>query len=325
MIRITIIGMGLIGTSLGMALRSADESSAPLGKTTITGYDADPRHTSEARGRLAIDREARNLGEALRDANLVVVAVPVQAVRDVFRSIAPLLGPGTVVTDMASTKAEVLAWARELLPGTTDFVGGHPMAGREKSGPAAATADLFQNAIYCLTPTPTVRPQALELVEAMVLQAGAKVYFIDPHEHDAYVAGVSHLPFMLATALVESLSRSPSWREMMPLAANGFRDMTRLAAGDVVMHRDIALTNRASLGRWLEETARVLIEIRDQLDANDAAQIETLFERARIAREEWLASKPGMRPGEEEFEAPIGGPVEGPSLFGRFGRGRKRP
>jgi prephenate dehydrogenase len=249
MIRITIIGMGLIGTSLGMALRSADESSAPLGKTTITGYDADPRHTSEARGRLAIDREARNLGEALRDANLVVVAVPVQAVRDVFRSIAPLLGPGTVVTDMASTKAEVLAWARELLPGTTDFVGGHPMAGREKSGPAAATADLFQNAIYCLTPTPTVRPQALELVEGMVLQAGAKVYFIDPHEHDAYVAGVSHLPFMLATALVESLSRSPSWREMMPLAANGFRDMTRLAAGDVVMHRDQPRVARALAGR----------------------------------------------------------------------------
>src|SRR5690606_6843284 len=99
------------------------------------------------------DREARNLGEALRDANLVVVAVPVQAVRDVFRSIAPLLGPGMVVTDTASTKAEVANWARELLPATIDFVGGHPMAGSERSGPSAATSDLFRDAIYCLTPT----------------------------------------------------------------------------------------------------------------------------------------------------------------------------
>jgi prephenate dehydrogenase len=218
----------------------------------------------------------------------------------------------------------VLEWARELLPGTTDFVGGHPMAGREKSGPTAATRDLFQSAIYCLTPTTTVRPQALELVEAMVVQTGAKVYYIDPHEHDAYVAGVSHLPFTLSAALVEAVSRSPAWREMMPLAANGFRDMTRLAAGDVVMHRDIAMTNRAALGRWLGETAQLLLEIREHLAAGDTAQIEALFERARATREEWAASKPGTRPGEDDFDSPIGGPVEGPNLFGRFGRGRKR-
>ncbi|HWQ11834.1 MAG TPA: prephenate dehydrogenase/arogenate dehydrogenase family protein [Roseiflexaceae bacterium] len=324
MIRITIIGMGLIGTSLGMALRSADESSAPLGKITITGYDANARNTAEARGRLAIDREARNLGEALRDAQLVVVAVPVQAVRDVFRAIAPLLGPGMVVTDTASTKAEVLAWARELLPATIDFVGGHPMAGREKSGPAAAETTLFRDAIYCLTPTPVVRPQALELVEAMVQQVGAKVYFIDPIEHDAYVAGVSHLPFVLSAALVETVSRSPAWKEMMPLAASGFRDMTRLAAGDALMHRDIAMTNRAALMRWLEEAARVLLDVRGQLETGAADEVLELFEHARDRREEWLASKPHMRPGENDFANPLGGAVEGPSLFGRFGRPRDR-
>lgn len=324
MIRITIIGMGLIGTSLGMALRSADESDAPLGKITVTGYDASPQHTSAARGRLAIDREARNLGEALRDANLVVVAVPVQAVREVFRAIAPLLGPGTVVTDTASTKAEVTAWARELLPGTTDFVGGHPMAGRERSGPSAAETTLFKEAVYCLTAAPTVRPQAIELVEAMVKQAGAKVYFIDPVEHDAYVAGVSHLPFLLSAALVEALSQSPAWKEMMPLAATGFRDMTRLAAGDTVMHRDIAMTNREALTRWLETMAGVLLDVRGQLERGSGDDVLAMFERARATREEWMRSKPNMRPGEDEYANPIGAPVEGPSLFGRIGKQRDR-
>lgn len=324
MIRITIIGMGLIGTSLGMALRSADDSSSPLGKITVTGYDSDARNTSEARGRLAIDRETRSLGEALRDANLVVLAVPVLAVRDVLRAIAPLLGPGMVVTDTASTKAQVLAWARELLPATIDFVGGHPMAGREKSGPAAAAADLFRDALYCLTPTPTVRPQALELVEAMVQQVGSKVYFIDPAEHDAYVAGVSHLPFVLSAALTEVVSRSPAWKEMMPLAATGFRDMTRLAAGEPVMHRDIAMTNRDALMRWLDDAARLMLEIREQLEAGSEEEVLALFERARETRQAWLASKPHMRPGEDDFANPIGGPVEGPNLFGRFGRPRDR-
>ena len=324
MIRITIIGMGLIGTSLGMALRSADEASSPLGRITITGYDSDPRHTSAARGRLAIDREARNLGEALRDANLVVVAVPVQAVRDVFRSIAPLLGPGMVVTDTASTKAEVANWARELLPATIDFVGGHPMAGSERSGPSAATSDLFRDAIYCLTPTATVRSQAIELVEAMVRQAGAKVYYIDPVEHDAYVAGVSHLPFVLSAALVEAVSRSPAWKEMMPLAATGFRDVTRLAAGDPVMHRDIALTNRQALARWLGDMAQLLVELQEQLEAGASDEVLALFERAREVREAWLATKPSMRPGEDAFVNPIGAQIEGPSLFGRFGRPRDK-
>lgn len=324
MIRITIIGMGLIGTSLGMALRTADEGSSLLGKITVTGYDAEPRNTAEARGRLAIDREARNLGEALRDANLIVVAVPVQAVRDVFRSIAPLLSPGMVVTDTASTKAEVIGWARELLPTTVDFIGGHPMAGSERSGPTAATVDLLRDAIYCLTPPTSAHPKAIELVEAMVQQAGAKVYYIDPVEHDAYVAGVSHLPFMLSAALVETVSRSPAWREMMPLAASGFRDITRLASGSPLMHRDIALTNRAALSRWLGEAAQVLLEVREQLERGEADELLGLFERAHETREGWLATKQSMRPGEDDFANPIGGPVETPSLFGRIGRPRDR-
>ena len=320
MIRITIIGMGLIGTSLAMAIRGADEKEAPLGQTVITGYDKDRRATGDARGRLAIDREARSLEEALKDAQLVVVAVPVQAIRDIFSQIAPLLPNGAVVTDVASTKGQVLEWARELLPTTVDFVGGHPMAGKEQSGAGAADPQLLRGAIYCLTPSQRARPPAIELVEAMVRQIGAKIYYIDAAEHDAYVAGVSHLPFLLSTALVELVSRSAGWKEMAPLAATGFRDISRLASGDAEMHRDICLTNRAAISRWLAEAAQLMLELREQIDAGQSDELLAVFQHAREVREEWLTSRPNLRPGEDAFENISGVAIERPSLFGRLGR-----
>lgn len=323
MIRITIIGMGLIGTSLGMAIRQADVKDAPLGPTVITGYDKERRAVGDARGRLAIDREARSLEDALHEAQLVVVAVPVQAVRDVFREIAPLLPNGAVVTDVASTKTQVLAWARELLPTTVEFVGGHPMAGKEQSGPAGADPGLFDGAIFCLTPSPRARPQAIELVEAMVRQIHAKIYYIDAAEHDAYVAGVSHLPFMLSTALVDLVSNSPGWKEMAPLAASGFRDISRLASGDAEMHRDICVTNQAALVRWLEDAAQSLLDLRDLVEAGESDHLLEFFQRAQAAREDWLTTRPNLRPGEGDFEDISGVGVVRPSLFGR--RGSRQP
>ncbi|HEX5692353.1 MAG TPA: prephenate dehydrogenase/arogenate dehydrogenase family protein [Roseiflexaceae bacterium] len=320
MIRITIVGMGLIGTSLGMALRSANEKEAPLGQIYVTGYDKSNRATSDARGRLAIDREAHSLGEALREAQLVVIAVPVQMVREVFMAIAPVLPTGAVVTDVASVKGQVMEWARELQPTTVEFVGGHPMAGRERSGAGAASPDLFKSAVYCLTPSPRARQAAIDLVDAMVQQIGAKTYFIDPDEHDAYVAGVSHLPFLLSTALVDLTSSSAGWKEMAPLAATGFRDITRLASGDPEMHRDICMTNRAAISRWLDEAARTLLDVREQIDAGRGDDLLEFFERAREARERWLHQRPNLRPGESEFEDISGGPIERPGLFGWFGR-----
>jgi len=319
MIRITVIGMGLIGTSLAMAIRDAEAKDAPLGPTVITGFDKDRRALGDARGRLAIDREARSLADALHEAQLVVVAVPVQAVRDVFREIAPLLPNGAVVTDVASTKSQVMEWARELLPTTVEFIGGHPMAGKEQSGPAGADARLFKGAIYCLTPSQRARPQSIELVEAMVRQVHAKIYYIDAAEHDAYVAGVSHLPFMLSTALIDLVSSSPGWKEMAPLAATGFRDISRLASGDAEMHRDICMTNQAALARWLEDAARLLLDLRDQVADGDEDRILEFFQRAHAARESWLDSRPNLRPGEEDFEDISRVGAVRPSLFGRLG------
>src|SRR5689334_4593887 len=302
MINITIIGMGLIGTSLGMAIREAPEKDAPLGPTVITGYDQNRRATGEARGRLAIDREARTLEDALHDAQLVIIAVPVQAIQTVFREIATLLPNGAVVTDVASTKAQVQEWARELLPATVEFIGGHPMAGKELSGVAAADSELFKGAIYCLTPSPRARQSAINLVESMVAQIHAKVYYIDAAEHDAYVAGVSHLPFMLSTALADLVSRSPGWKEMSALAATGFREISRLASGDAEMHRDICLTNRVALVRWMEETAQWLLDARDLIEEGASDDLLDLFARARAARESWLNTRSNLRPGEEAFE-----------------------
>jgi prephenate dehydrogenase len=314
MIRIAIIGLGLIGTSLGMALRNADPKESPIGQVEIIGFDRDPKVTREARGRLAIDREARTLAEAVRDAQIVVVATPVRAVRDVFGELTSLLATGTIVTDVASTKAMVCRWASELLPSTVTFIGGHPMAGREQSGPGAADPDLFRGAIYCLTTISTTAPQAVEAVEAMVRAIGAKPYYIDPEEHDAYVAGISHLPLLLSVGLVTTTGSSPAWKEMAPLAATGFRDVSRLASGDPHMQRDILLTNPHGLSRWIDEFVRFLITVREQIATDDAEAIEKLLHQAKTTRDAWLASKPHLRPGEADFTSMPA--VERPSLLG---------
>ncbi len=324
MTTVAVLGMGLIGTSLAMALRAAEGERALLGDLTVVGYDQDPRATADARGRLAIDREARTLQDAVKGAHLVVLAVPVQATRDLLQQLVPHLAHEAVVTDVASTKAAVMQWAAELLPRNVDFIGGHPMAGKEQSGGRAADADLFTDAVYCMVTPPTARPQSAQLVDAMIRQVGGKPYYIEAEEHDAYVGAVSHLPFILSTALVEATSTSPAWKEMTMLAATGYRDISRLASGDVAMHRDIAMTNQAALLRWIDAATEQLIAIREMIARGDAAQTEAWFAHAREAREAWLASRPNMRPGEDAFESLSNVTVERPSLF--FGKlGRPRP
>ncbi len=317
MIRIAIIGMGMIGTSLGMALRTADAQQSTLGAVQIVGYDQEQSATRRARGRLAIDQAARSLAEAVQGTRLVIIATPIQAVRNILGQLALLLPAHTIVTDITSTKAEVCTWATELLPESIYFVGGHPMAGKEQTGPQAADPDLFRNAIYCLTPDARLPQAAIDTVEALVTTVGARPYYIDPAEHDAYVAGISHLPFLLATALVEITSRSPAWREMAPLAASGFRDTSRLAAGDPTMYRDICLTNRAALTRWINETIGFLVEMRDHLEDADAGQLEACFTHARQSCDTWLNQQPGQRPGEAAFENPLP-PGERPGFFERY-------
>ena len=283
--RIAIIGLGLIGGSLGLALKKA----VP-GQVEITGHDHDRRAISQALKLQAIDRGERNILESVRDVDLVVIATPILAIRDVMKEIGSHLGPGCVVTDTGSTKAQIMAWAREFLPSTVDFVGGHPMAGKEVSGVEHADADLFQGATYCICPSPQASQQAVESIRGLAQRIGAVPYFPDPAEHDSLVAAVSHLPIILASALVSVTTTSQSWREMSRLASSGFKSSTRLASTDPSMSAGIFLTNREALEHWIDRFINELEGYKELLKA-DEEELENGLARVREARERWLDGK----------------------------------
>lgn len=289
--RIAIIGLGLIGGSIGRGLRdwSAGESKGDKQTLEVTGFDIDLEQQHYAKKIGAVDRTEWELGKAVRDADIVVICTPVRSTRETMVDIAPLLKSGAVVTDVGSTKAQVLAWADELLPAAVSFIGGHPMAGSQLSIEGADAA-LFKGATWCVAPSVTASDEAVRNVLGMITALGAEPYFVDPIEHDAYVAGISHLPFVLAASLMNSLSADSSWRDMKSLTAGGFRDMTRLAGGSAAMHRDIVLTNREPIARWVDAFISDLTTFREILNGDDEAvtvAMTAFFERARDSRAEW--------------------------------------
>ncbi|MGH2613692.1 MAG: prephenate dehydrogenase [Thermomicrobiales bacterium] len=289
--RILIVGLGLIGGSIGLALRRWSEERKVDGRKPleVIGFDPNLDHQRAAEKMGAVDRGAWDLAKAARDADVVILATPVNAIKDVLEDLAPNLRPGSIVTDTGSTKAQVLRWAGEILPREVHFVGGHPMAGKAQSI-EGAEADLFAGATWCVAPSVSASDEAVRTVLGLVAAAGAEPFFIDPEEHDAFVAGVSHLPFVVSAALMNAVSRDGSWRDMKTLTAGGFRDATRLAAGSPAMHRDILLTNREAVIRWIDAFATTLDELRQSLTADEdaaAAQIDEFFTDAREARAVW--------------------------------------
>jgi prephenate dehydrogenase len=289
--RVLIVGLGLVGGSVGLALRRWSEERRIDGRKPleVTGFDPNLDHQRAAEKLGAIDRGAWDLIKAASEADVVVLATPVNAMREVMVDLAPHLRPETVVTDTGSTKAQVLKWAGELLPRSVHFIGGHPMAGKTQSI-EGADADLFAGATWCIAPSVTASEEAVRTVLGLVAAAGAEPYFVDPDEHDAYVAGVSHLPFVLSATLMNAIARDPSWRDMKTLTAGGFRDTTRLAAGSPAMHRDILLTNQASVVRWIDTFAATLDEVRRILTAEGdsrSADLDAFLGEARDARADW--------------------------------------
>ncbi len=290
MAQVTVIGTGLIGTSLGLALRASS-----LRDLTVVGTDAEHASRSGAQRKQAFDRMEGRLGNAIEDADIIVLATPVLAMRELMEGMAPYLPEGCVVTDVGSTKTQVLQWADELLPDTVDFIGGHPMAGRETPGPENADGTLFTGKPYCVIPSPKASQRAVGEITTLAEAVGAVPYFISVDEHDSFVAAVSHLPFVLSTALVGCTSKSANWSDIGQLASSGFRDITRLASGDAVMHRDICVSNAEPIVAWIDAFIRELYEYRKLLDTDgvppDTGAVETLFEDARIARAKWLAGE----------------------------------
>ena len=281
--RVAIVGLGLIGGSLGLALRQTHMAEQ------VTGFDLGRGLCEQARKAGAIDQAYTSLADAVRGAELIVLATPVGAMRALLQDMATLALPGTVITDVASTKSQVISWAEEFLPAHLAFVGGHPMAGKEVSGVEAADPALFRDRIYCLTPTAKTPPAALNKVLAMIESIGARVRFLEPAEHDGQVALVSHLPFIAATALMATATENNNWGDASLLASSGFRDTTRLAGGSPEMYRDICLTNQEALVRTLDDYLATLHTLRAHIAARDP-HLNELFARSQEARQQWQAT-----------------------------------
>ncbi len=276
--RAAIIGVGLIGGSMGLALNLrhlVDE---------IIGFDTDNDNINLALSAGAIHKAAATIGEAVSKADLVVLATPVLTAEKLICQIAGHLKPNAVVTDVGSTKESITAAAEKTLPQNVFFVGGHPMAGSEVTGMRGADPYLFENAYYLLTPTSKTNPWALQTVRTLVQKIGARVVEMDPQKHDAAVAAVSHLPHLVAAALVNTLDSLPNSSEIIPLTAGGFRDTTRIAAGSPVMWRDIFQANRSQVLNMLNQLRKSLDEYQQLIVDGDAEQLEAKLQQARKTR-----------------------------------------
>lgn len=238
----------------------------------------------------AIDRVELDIRKAVKSADLVIVATPVLVIKDIFAQIAPELSAGSIVTDTASTKLQVMRWAQKLLPSKINFVGGHPMAGKELSTIKAATADLFNKCTYCLTPLPQAKPAAIRTVKDMVKALGAVPLVIEADEHDRLVAGISHLPLLLSAALVLATTKNPSWPQMSRLAASGYRDLTRLASGNPELGAHICLSNQAAIVSWIDIFIEELEKLR-KLVSDGSEEIERALAMANKARQKWLEKR----------------------------------
>ena len=306
--RVTIIGTGLIGGSIGLALKGAK-----LPDLEVVGYDEDRGSMADARRMGAIDRGAPTLPEAVRGAKMVVVAVPPLEVRNVFALMAGHLLEGAIVTDTASTKAMPARWAKELLPEHVSFVGGHPMAGKETQGIKAAEAGLFKERAWAVVPAPAASEGAVKSVLGLINLVGAEPLFVDAEEHDQYVAAISHLPLVMSAALFSLVRGSPSWDDIAPLAATGFRDLTRLASGDPRMSHDICATNSDAIAHWLDRYIVELQRFKDLMQENRNGLFKT-FAEAQLQRDAFMAGERRVR--QPAVEMPSAKETMNSMLFG---------
>jgi prephenate dehydrogenase len=267
--RLSILGVGLLGGSIGLAVKKI----ASGGETVGYGHRTSTLESAIRLG--AIDRSTTSAAEAVGGADLVVLCTPVGTFRSLLQEIAKSLRPGAIVTDVGSTKRSVVRFAEELLPGSVHFVGSHPMAGSEKRGVEFAKADLFNGALCIVTPTARTNPGALAKVENFWAELGMRTKRLSPDDHDRLICDVSHLPHAVAASLVAMQSD-----EALELAGKGFQDTTRVAAGDAGLWRDILKDNADSVRSSI---ARLRIQL-DELEKRlDPKQAQALFDWLQAA------------------------------------------
>ncbi len=282
---VAVIGVGLIGGSFALAARRAGVAGS------VVGFDRDREVLERALSLGVIDTAADSVSSAAAGAELVVLSVPVRSAGTVLHDVGLALAPGAVVTDVGSTKEEVVRIAREeLREAFARFVPGHPIAGRETSGVEAANHELFRGARVVLTPVGETAPEALELVRELWEAVGGRVTTLAPQLHDRIFAAVSHLPHVLSYALVSEIVARDDSAELLGFAAGGFRDFTRIAASSPEMWRDIALQNRSALLAEIDRYGARLAVFRALIEKGDGPGLERLMTEARNARHAWGAA-----------------------------------
>jgi prephenate dehydrogenase len=283
--KIAIFGVGLIGGSFALALKKAGavEQIVGVGRHLTT--------LQRARELGIIDVIATTVADAVADADLILIAAPVAQTGAILASIAPHLQAGTIVTDAGSTKSDVALAARTALGSKIgQFVPGHPIAGREQNGPEAALAELYTGKKVVLAPLPENSEADVARVAAAWQQCGALIHRLSAQQHDAVFAAVSHLPHVLAYALVDDIANKPHAASLFQYAASGFRDFTRIAGSSPEMWRDISLANQGALLEELDAYLVQLTRLRGLLAAGDGPALEAIYSNAQQARHNWISA-----------------------------------
>jgi len=273
---IAIVGLGLIGGSIG--LKAKQQGSRVIG---IPRREETLNKALELR---AIDEGSLDISK-VSEADMVFICTPINLIIPKLKELAPHLKKGAIVTDVGSTKGEIVSQAEKLMPKGTYFVGGHPMAGKETVGIEVAEADLFKDKIWLLTETSKTNNKALAEVEEVVSSLGAKVIKLDPKTHDRVAAAISHVPLAAAAALVNLAADSEERELMAKCASSGFRDTTRVASGDPVLGLDMFLTNKVAMAKQLKTLREKLLDLEKAIKAQDNRKIEAFLRSAKDFRD----------------------------------------
>lgn len=278
--KLTIVGVGLIGGSLALALKEAEA----VGEVIGVGRGRANLETALELG--VVDEFTQELQEGVKDADVVFLATPVLALPRIAEEVLPFMKAGAILTDGGSVKGSVVRDIEPLLPEGVHFVPGHPIAGTERSGAEAAFSDLYRGKRCILTPTERTDAEALELIRRMWQTAGSEVVVMDVEKHDRILGAISHLPHMVAYSLVNSVESYDRYEEnILEYSAGGFRDFTRIASSDPTMWRDIALTNREALVEMMEQFEKFFAELKEDVRAGDAEKLFEFFLRSKNSRD----------------------------------------
>jgi len=289
--KITLVGVGLLGGSLGLAVKQRRLARHVEGLVRRTAS------VTECEQLGVVDHAGRDPRKAVADADLIVLCTPISRMRETLTPMLPALKAGAIVTDVGSVKGAVVRELEALVAAADGhFVGSHPMAGAEKTGPGAARADLFADAICVITPTRRSSAMAVQRVEDLWKAVGGRPLRLTPELHDELVSRSSHLPHLVAAGLANYVLSPLHSKQQALLCANGFRDTTRIASSSPEMWRDIALANRKNLGRVLGVFIDDLREFQHALEAGDEPAIQEFFEKAKQRRDAWCTHAPSPSP-----------------------------